>query len=358
MLKASRHDEYCRMDYTLAKQLGVTTVREGLSWHQIDTGTGIYDFSRFEPMMKIGQEEGMQQIWDLNHFDFPDYLDPFSENFPKKFGEYAKRAIEVIRKYQAGTLYISPINEISFFAWIGADRGVWSPYKKGQHNGLAFKQQLVRASLAAMKSIWSIDNDVRFIHIDPFMRRVAVEPAHRKVTKSVNEFNNLVRFEAWDMIAGKTYPEVGGEPHYLDIVGMNYYFHNQEFVFSREKNAVEYAAMEWDSQARIPFWQMIKEVYDRYQRPIVISETGSVGELRSEWWKRTLKEVDEGITRGLPICGVCAYPTVDRPESVNYLLRLSGLWDFKDDDPDLVRIPHENSLRVISEYVQAHHSIT
>jgi beta-glucosidase/6-phospho-beta-glucosidase/beta-galactosidase len=352
MLAASRHDEYCRIDYTLLKEHGITTAREGLSWSQIDQGNGLYDFSRFEKIMQIGQEEGVQQIWDLNHFDFPTYLNAYSEKFVQQFAKYAVEALHVIRKYQNGIIYIAPINEISFFAWIGADQGVWAPYKRGAKNGQAFKKQLVRASLAAMKAIWAEDTDVRFIHIDPFMRRYALEPANKAAIRHVDEFNNIIRFEAWDMICGKTFPELGGDPKYLDIIGMNYYFHNQEFVLSKPKTKIAHQAMEWDSTYRVPFWQMIQEVHDRYHKPIVISETGSYGELRFQWWERTLAEIDNGLKKGLPILGVCAYPAVDRPDDVNYLIRRSGLWDFEDNDPHFLRVPHTHSLEVIQQYIK------
>src|SRR5688572_9038400 len=112
LLSASKHDEYCRDDYCRLKSLGITTVREGLNWSKIDKGNNEYDFARFEQIMKIGEEEGMQQIWDLNHFDYPISVDPFSPEFVTRFAEYGKRAINLIRKYQRGTIYIVPICEI------------------------------------------------------------------------------------------------------------------------------------------------------------------------------------------------------------------------------------------------------
>ncbi len=350
MLKATMHDVYCRDDYRMLKEVGIKTVREGLSWHQIDSG-GRYDFSRFEQMMQIGQEEGMQQIWDLNHFDYPHPIKYFSDDFVKRFAEYSKRAIDIIRKYQSGTLYIAPINEISFSAWIGADRGVWAPYTKGRDNGFKFKVQLVKAAIAAIKAISALDKNIRFIHIDPFMRRKAKPPASKAAINHVNDFNNIVRFEAWDMIAGKTFPEFGGEPKFLDIVGLNYYFHNQEWVLSKKNGSLGFSAMDWGSKARISFAAMIKEVYERYQRPILISETGSYGKLRSRWWGRTLRELVEGKNLGLPICGVCAYPALDRPAHINYLIPESGLWDFHVSDKSCRRVPHAKSLSLIKKFI-------
>lgn len=353
MLALTRHDRYCREDYRLLQRLGITAVREGLAWHQIDRGGKSYDFSRFENMMKVAKDEYIQQIWDLNHFDYPEYLDPFSSRFITRFAEYARRAVAVIRRYQKGTLFIAPVNEISFFAWISCDRGVWAPYLKGRDNGLLFKKQLVRAAIAAMEAMRQEDSDIRFIHVDPFMRRRAHMPAQPHAEQHVQDFNEVVRYEAWDMIAGKTYPELGGHPRYLDIIGMNYYFHNQEWVYSRASGKLGFEAMPWRSHARVSFADMLSDVWGRYRRPIVVSETGSYGDMRERWWKRLLLEVEEAREHGILVSGVCAYPALDRPWHVRYLLPQSGLWDFRRGDRKLARVPHAETLSVIRDYISA-----
>ena len=249
-------------------------------------------------------------------------------------------------------MYIVPINEISFFAWIGADQGRWAPYTRGSANGFKFKCQLVKASIAAMEAIWSVDKDVRFILVDPFMRRVAKLPANKKARTHADDFNNIVRFEAWDMLSGKKCPELGGAPKYLDIIGVNYYFHNQEWVLSKKGGGIGHEVMEWESPDRITLGSMLSDVHERYKRPILLSETGSFGDLRYRWWKRTLEEIEKAINNGIPLIGVCAYPTLDRPESAGFLLPNSGLWDFVSDDPVCVRIPHERSISIIKAYIQ------
>lgn len=357
LLAATKHDEYCEEDYRLIKDVGMRTVREGLSWNQIDKGNSVYDFSRFEKIMQMGKKENIQQIWDLNHFDYPEYLDPFSEDFVTQFGKYAAEAIKVIQRYQKNPLYIVPLNEISFFAWIGADMGWWAPYKKGRQNGFRLKSQLVKANIAAMEAIWQLNPEVRFIQVDPFMRRLATEPATRTAKKHVQEFNDIVRFEAWDMLCGKAHPEIGGDPKYLDIIGVNYYVHNQEWVISEKengKNKIRHQMMDWDSSDRVPFWKMLEDIYQRYGRPMIVSETGSYGELRYRWWERVLKEIDEGLKEGLPICGVCSYPTVDRPESAGFLLPNSGIWDFEAEDLACRRVPHPHTIEVIRQFAQQH----
>ncbi len=359
LLKASMHDQYCKEDYQTIKKLGIETVREGLAWHQIDKGSGEYDFSRFEKMMQVGKEEGVQQIWDLNHFDYPENLDFFSHDFIARFSEYAKRAINLIRKYQTGTIYIVPINEISFSAWIGADRGLWAPYKTGPANGFAFKKQLVRAAIAAMDAIWKEDNDVRFIQVDPILRRIPRDPSNKKVATIAREFNDEIRFQAWDMLSGRVLKEeVGGNPKYLDIIGINYYAVNQEWIMVHPETKDIYQVMiPPGAPEHLNFTEILKLVHERYNRPMIISETGSHGEFRPSWWEKILKETQEAIAAGMPIHGICAYPTVDKPSSLHFLWPQSGLWDFDPIDPACHRHGNEATLVVIKDFIEKNRSL-
>lgn len=351
-LAASRHDVLIRDDYELLRQIGISTVREGLAWSQIDKGLGRYDFTRFEVMMAVGQEMGVQQIWDLSHFDYPASLDPFSDDFIARFANYAQEAVRLIRKYQTGTLYIVPVNEISFFYHMGGSVGMWEPLL--ENKGYEFCQRLVRASIAAMDAIWEVESDVRFIQVDPVEHR-RVRGLGTPEARAFVELFNERRFWAWDMLSGRMNPELGGDPRYLDILGLNYYPINQVYFDAgdwMDPIRRTYARF-WD-----PDWlhlaEVIGPVYERYGRPMLISETGAWGDLRENWWKLILQQVDEAVAAGLPIVGLCPYPVVDREDWHEGHLTNSGLWDFRKGDGLCGRIPHNESIVQITEYARKH----
>ncbi len=349
LLAQSKHDILCRQDYKLIKTLGIYTVREGLAWSEIDLGKNRYDFRRFEPIMAAGAQEGMQQIWDLNHFDYPDYLDPFTEAFVEQFARYAKRCIRLIRKHQDGTIYIVPINEISFWAHMGGSIGVWAPFALTR--GYVFKQQLVKASIAAMKAIWEEDKNVRFIQVDPVFYKTFKKPetiAKRTAAEGFRE----IKFQAFDMLSGRIHPELGGHSRFLDILGANYYLDNQDWLIGDDPfDETCHTMIPWHSKYRIPFVDILQELYDRYERPIVITETGSYGDWRPRWWKRTLAEIEEALQRELPIYGICAYPIVDRHDWTKGHLTNSGWWDSQPGDRLMQRVPHEATLKIVKPYI-------
>lgn len=350
LLHASRHDSKCAQDYTLLKERGILTVREGLSWHQIDQGMGHYEFSRFEPMMQTGQELGIQQIWDLSHFDFPEDLDPFSDKFVRRYGEYAKRAIEKIRKYQAGRLYICPMNEASFFAWM-CDRGLWAPYQKGK--GTEFKKQLIKAAINAMNEIWKVDSNVQFVHIDPYMYRRPLRKRNLVEQEFCRDFNENVKYFSWDMIAGKVHPELGGHPKYLNIIGINYYFYNQQQVgIDPEKpNDFRFRTISLKNPLRLSLQAILQEVYERYGTPLILSETGSYRDRRPAWWHYILNEVDTALKANVPLYGICSYPTLDIMKGAGFIIPKSGLWDFDQKAKTFERIPHEETWAIIETYI-------
>ncbi len=356
-LADTKHDLYCREDYRLLKEIGITTVREGLSWQQIDRGNGEYDFRRYANMLEIARDEHIQQIWDLNHFDFPDFVDPFSAKFVQTFAEYAKQVAVFLSQYtqkseqQDKTFYLVPWNEISFFSWMAGDQGIWAPYEIGK--GYELKKQLVRATIAAMDGIWQVTDKVRFIQVDPFMYRPAKPPTTEATRQLAREFRKI-RFQSWDMLSGHIEPQLDGSPKYLDIIGVNYYPQNQEWIIPQTtmENRLQYTMIPWMSKYRQSLAVMLKEIFARYHRPLLITETGAWGDLRPSFWKRTLREIDDAISQGCPIAGVCAYPIVDRPDWFDGHLVNSGFWDFICDDQACQRIPHEPTLTIIRDYQQ------
>jgi hypothetical protein len=59
--------------------------------------------------------------------------------------------------------------------------------------------------------------------------------------------------------------------------------------------------------------------YERYHRPVVLTETSHPGIDRPVWMAQIAKECAAAIRRGIPLWGVCLYPIIDRPD-----------WDFQD----------------------------
>jgi beta-glucosidase/6-phospho-beta-glucosidase/beta-galactosidase len=131
-------------------------------------------------------------------------------------------------------------------------------------------------------------------------------------------------FEAWDMILGRVHPELGGSEKNIDILGANYYDRNQWWNFGK--------TIRRSDPAYRPFHQILREVYDRYERPIFVSETGTEDEGRPSWFAYVAAEVRDAISRGIPVEGICLYPILNHPGWDDNRHCYNGLFDYASDD--------------------------
>jgi hypothetical protein len=189
--------------------------------------------------------------------------------------------------------------------------------------GVALKAQMVRAALAAIDAIRSVDSGARMVFPEPLIHNVP--PRWRPWNKEPSHHQRASQFEAWDMIAGRQAPELGGAPHYLDIIGINFYAANQWEVPGGRK-------LHWDAGSNDPRWvplhRLLAEVHARYERPLIISETSHYGIGRAAWLEEVARESGLAIQNGVPLEGVCLYPILDRFDWEDHShWHNSGLWD-------------------------------
>ncbi len=121
LLAATQHDRYAIQDYKRLQEHGILTVREGIRWHQIEPIQGHYEFSPVVEHIRAAREMGMQVIWDLFHFGYPDGLDLFSPAFVGRFAAFAREFMRVLTSETDSIPFVTPINEISFLAYQGGE---------------------------------------------------------------------------------------------------------------------------------------------------------------------------------------------------------------------------------------------
>ena len=317
----TQHDRFAREDYLRLRDQRMRTARDGLRWHLIERSPGTYDFSSLLPMLRVALETGTQVIWDLFHYGWPDWLDIFSPKFIDAFAKFTREFAAVWREETDDVLFACPVNEISFFSWAAGDSAVLNPFCHDRGNEL--KEQLVRANIAACEALWDIDKRTRITQIDPMINVLPMAP-HDADQGRAAEAYRLSQFEAWDMLGGRLKPELGGATKYLDIIGGNYYVHNQWILGA--------GFIDQDNSRYRPFREMIKELYARYQRPLFIAETGIEDELRPTWFRYVCTEARAALHEGVELQGICLYPIVNHPGWVDDRHCHNGLWDYPNDN--------------------------
>ncbi len=321
MVSATQHDLQVTDDYARLAEWGIRTVREGARWHLIETSRG-YDFSTLKPTLEAARRHRIQVIWALCHYGWPDDLDILGGGFVDRFARYCGAAARFITEHSDGVRFYTPINEISFLSWAAGEKAYIHPHREDA--GRTIKHQLVRAAIAGMEAIWAVDPAARMMHTEPLIH--VVTPKGRTDLARAAADQRAAQFEAWDMLSGAMEPQLGGHSRYLDLVGVNYYHANQW-----EHPDVR---LRWEDTPRdprwIPFSSLLAEVYYRYWRPVVVSETSHFGEGRGRWIAEVADEVARAREAGVSVEGLCIYPIIDRPdwEDPDHWHN-SGLWDVR-----------------------------
>jgi hypothetical protein len=153
-----------------------------------------------------------------------------------------------------------------------------------------------------------------------------VPHADRPQDRHAAEAHRLAQYSALDMIAGRTHPELGGREEYLDVLGVNYYVHNQWVYPGGHGTMIEPSHVQYR-----PVWQMLQEVHERYGRPLFIAETGIEDDARPAWLRYIGYEVRRAIREGVPLEGLCLYPVVNHPGWDDDRHCYNGLWDYADE---------------------------
>jgi beta-glucosidase/6-phospho-beta-glucosidase/beta-galactosidase len=321
LVHSTRHDQFAASDFRLLQDHGIFSAREGLRWHLIETQPNQFDFSSAHTIIDAACETGMQVVWDLWHYGWPDDIDIFSEGFLSRFTAFARAAAEQLSEKIEAPL-ICPINEISFFSWAGGDGGIFNPFARNRGNEM--KRQLVRATIASINAMRQINSRIKFFHIDPMINVLAKNPTPENVA-AANAYHRS-QFEAYDMIVGRESPELGGQEHLIDVVGVNYYIHNQ-WTYPGEGGSMIVPSDPRYRHVR----DLLRETFEHYQKPLFIAETGIEDETRPAWLRYLSNEVFAAIAEGVPVEGVCLYPILNHPGWEDDRHCYNGLFDYADD---------------------------
>ena len=342
-LNITAHLDFIRADYELLKTFNIRTVREGIRWSKVEVKPYQYDFSIVKEMMQAGKECGMQQLWDICHFGYPDDMSPLHPHFTRRFVALCKAFANFYRSVEPDLpLIVTPINEVSFLSWLGGEAIGTVPYCR--NNGWEVKYRLMQAYIAGVAALKEVDPRIRILTTEPLISIVPrVNATDEEVEKAWEE--HIVQYQSVDMLCGRMCPELGGKPEYLDILGFNFYYNNQW-------ESGSHAYLGWNDARMDPRWRglsdLMKEAHKRYNLPVVLTETSHPTEDRPIWINQIGIETGKLLQENIPFWGVCYYPIIDRPDWDHlHQWHHSGIWDMHPLTDVSKRILHEPSAAAL-----------
>jgi beta-glucosidase/6-phospho-beta-glucosidase/beta-galactosidase len=352
LVAETAHDRHVAEDYQHLSRLGIAVAREGIPWPMVDKG-GSYDFSSVDRYIEAMNAAKVLPIWDLFHYGYPDDLDPFADDFTERFARYCRAAAEYVVPKVRGPHFFTPINEITFFSFCAGEWGWAAPFHCRREDRMRLRMALCKAAIAGVKAIREVDSEARMVHVDPLVRVVA--PRDRPDQIAAAEHETCVdTFLAWDIIAGREHPELGGAPEILDIVGANVYsFGQMEY---REHGP--HAALPPGDDRIAPLCDMLQTVWERYRRPLIIGETSGLDRGRADWLRDVIQESLAAVDRGIDLQGICLFPAVDMPDWHTGEWLHNGICDLAEQDGDLKREPDQDYIAELRRWQQELNRVT
>ncbi len=356
-LTLTGHLDRLDADYQDIATLNIRTVREGIRWSRVETRAYVYDWRVVRAMLRAGKAAGIQQVWDICHFGYPDDLTPLHPMFARRFAALCRAFVGVYREvWPQGPLVVTPINEVSFISWLGGDVRGTSPYCTNQ--GLAVKTGLIRAYIEGIAALREADGNVLIMTTEPLVNMVpplTATIAEAEETSRANEG----QFQALDMLLGHQQPHLGGHLNTVDLVGVNFYFNNQWELPNHD--VLPWANEDNDPRFK-PLSQLLLEVYQRYGKPLVLSETSHPGPDRPAWLLMVARECAAARQAGVVLEGVCLYPIIDRPDWDYFTpWHRAGLWDAAPEGIDMqpgnvpgrhLAMPYAEALKQAQQWVE------
>ena len=314
------HDRFASLDYARVAGLGVAAVREGARWPLVERQPWQYDFGPLVPSVAAAREHGLAIVWTLLDGGWPPDLDPMRPAFVRRFASFARALARFLRdESDDAAPWIVPVDQIGHRAWLGGELGHSPPYL--EERGFELQAQLVRAAVAAADAFRLVLPAARVMCAEPLVN-VAAQPD--RPDDADDALGAAARRHlAIDMLTGRAWPQLGGEPRQVDLVGVTYHPGSQWYYGGPQHPGPPIApgAHGWRSLR-----ELLLDTAERYCKPVCIAATGRDGSLASAWLRYVCGEAHRAALGGATIAGVVLEPALDCLQAPGRRRASKGIW--------------------------------
>lgn len=358
----TQHYDRWRDDLDLFAQAGVSSVRYGIPWHRINPAPGVWEFGWADGPLERLLQLGIQPVVDLVHYGLPPWIEQsyLAPDFGSLMAEYAARVAE---RYRGRIHVYTPLNEPRVTAWYCGKLGRWPPFCRGWTGFVRVMLGVCRGIVQTAEALRQVDPEIVHAHVDATDLYTAASP---ELEAEARRRQELV-FLALDLVTGRIGP--GHALHEwllahgatnadlewfqahrieLDLVGINLYplFSEKRLVRTRSGLRIQmrYASADIIDRLADLYWE-------RYQRPLFISETASEGSVakRRAWLEDSVAATARVRSRGVPLVGYTWWPMFalvtwayrEGRKAPDEYLKQMGLWDLRPSPQGLERVPTE-----------------
>lgn len=317
------HYEHWREDLNIAKQLGLRAVRWGVPWYRVEPRQGKFDWSWIDEVLAhMVDELGITPIIDLMHYGCPFWLRREFDNpdYPAAVASYAS---EFAQRYKGLVRWYTPLNEPLVNSLMCGRRGQWPPYLRGDQGYLRVMLQLAKGIVATVRAIKEIDPVSIMVHVEA----AGIVRAERPDLERLAMEDQLRRFICYDLITGRIDPDhmlfpwlvrngvspddiagLAGRAIGLDVLGLNFYPQwSTKQLYINKQGKLAYREIE---RQGLGFAEMIAGYHERYQAPVIVTETSARGSdrVRSNWLRSGVQAIKALRGQGVLVLGYTWFP--------------------------------------------------
>jgi beta-glucosidase/6-phospho-beta-glucosidase/beta-galactosidase len=313
------HYEHRKEDLARVIDLRVDCVRYGVPWQLANPAPGRFDFALADDSFGRLLAGGVDPIVDLVHYGTPAWLERgfVDPDYPARVAEYAAALAE---RFRGRIRWYTPLNEPRITAWYCGRLGWWPPYGRGWSGFVAVMLGVCRGIRATARALLAVDPEIVLAHVDATDLYEPADPA----ASADAELRQRLVFLALDLLTGRvdsSHPlhawllrhgaspreleEFLAAPLELDLVGINLYpmFTRKrvERIGRRLRIRMQYAGPD--------LLERLAHLYfDRYRRPLFVTETASTGRRRRAWLEGSVAAVRRLRAEGIPVVGYTWWP--------------------------------------------------
>ena len=305
-------------DLAALKKLGVNHYRFGIEWGRVEPKPGVFNeaaIAQYVRMAKDLRAAGIEPIVTLWHFTFPDWLydskNKGKSNFlnpdvEKAWNGYVTRMAIALAPYVR--IYV-PQNEPNGDLYISYFGGTWPP------GLLATPWALKNATNVAVAMFRDAAAIVRSKRPDAIIVGIyAIPNWRRKYFQDPTQFvYNMMLHQNWD--------HLDRVADTVDIIGVNYYYSQDAsarrfIVRPHGELASNYTQNGWEIDPE-GFHATLTNVYNRYGKPIVVTENG-IGtqseQKKIRYFREHVNQMRRAMNDGVDIRGYLPWTLIDNYE--------------------------------------------
>lgn len=317
------HYENWKTDLDLCRDLGLRALRWGVPWYKVEPEKGRFEWHWVDEVLDyLVNVLRINPIVDLMHYGSPFWLERSfgHKDYPKHVVDYAAAFAE---RYKHLVKWYTPLNEPIITALMCGMRGSWPPYLRGEKGYIRVMIQLARGITGTVKAIKAIDPDAIMVHIEATgltrtiredLASLAREETHRGylcydlITGGMRDDHLLFSWLLRNGTALHDLEMLNEQRIDLDIIGLNFYPQwSTKQIYLDKNGRIAFRDTEPEGEG---FSELIRDYYERYKVPVMITETSAVGsdEIRLRWLKSSVGAIKNLRSEGVPVVGYTWFP--------------------------------------------------